>query len=313
MKKKLYSVVFPVWLLLISNPIIWIMVLAVNFLVNTLVLTICGSIFKLKNKLSVFKKSILKMFCYGIVADLVGAIILLTAFRINPDGVFDNIMTNPFSSWISIAYIIICILISAFLIYLFNYNFTFKHLSIKAKTKKKMAIFIAVFTAPYLFFYPANKIYNIDNINNTTSTNDTKVQINNTYLGNTMVTRIFAESKNYTNANFEYDYKINKVSSEIKSQDKSLVTTQISANFEDSDITQYIKWAKQCSVIVLVKDNDINTVNVNLADENDENKIISNLVYERKNIEEEYDVKLEELQNNQQKLQEVLDKIKQGD
>ena len=51
------------------------------------------------------------------------------------------------------------------------------------------------------------------------------------------------------------------------------------AYFDDSDITQYVKWAKQCSVIVLVKDSNINTININLADENNEHKIISNLVY----------------------------------
>ena len=128
-----------------------------------------------------------------------------------------------------------------------------------------------------------------------------------------MITRVFAESKNYTNSNFEYDNKITKVSSEIKSENKSQVITQISANFDDSDITSYIKWAKQCSVIVFVKDNAIQTININLADENNENKIISNLVYERKDIESSYNVKLDELQNNQQKLQEVLDKIRQGE
>ena len=66
-------------------------------------------------------------------------------------------------------------------------------------------------------------------------------------------------------------------------------------------------------VIVFVKDNAIQTININLADENNENKIISNLVYERKDIESSYNVKLDELQNNQQKLQEVLDKIRQGE
>ena len=39
----------------------------------------------------------------------------------------------------------------------------------------------------------------------------------------------------------------------------------------------------------------------------------SNLVFERKNIESEYDVDLEKLQNDQEKLQEILDRIRQGD
>ena len=113
--------------------------------------------------------------------------------------------------------------------------------------------------------------------------------------------------------NFEYEKSSQSHQKKYNVENKSQVLTQISANFDDSDITSYIKWAKQCSVIVFVKDNAIQTININLADENNENKIISNLVYERKDIESSYNVKLDELQNNQQKLQEVLDKIRQGE
>lgn len=309
MKNKMYSLVLPIWILLIASPTIWLTILPVNFFVYTLVLIIACNVFKLKNITKIYRKSILKMLIYGIIADLVGGSILLCATKINPDGAFSNVASAPFGSWITTVYIAICIGISAVLAYFFNYKMTFKSLNVSESKKKKIALFIAVFTAPYLFFYPVEKLN--DNIVQNIDTS--KIEVNNTYIGNTLITRIFAESKNYTNSNFEYDDKINKVSSEIKSDDKSLVTTQISANFEDIDINSYIKWAKQCSIIVLVKDDVINTVNVNLADENDESKIISNLVYERKNIELEYGVNLKDLQNNQDKLQEILDKIKQGE
>lgn len=309
MKKKMYSFIFPIWILLIASPLVWLMILPTNFLIDTLVLIIVCNIFKIKNIITVYKRSILKMLIYGIIADLVGGSILLCAAKINPNGVFNNVTSNPFDSWITVVYISICIIITAVLTYLFNYKMTFKDLKINDDKKRKIALFIAIFTAPYLFFYPASKIES-----NISSNNAKKgIEIDNTYIGNTLVTRIFAESKNYTNSNFEYGDKINKVSSEIKSNDKSLVLTQISANFEDSDISAYMKWAKQCSIIVLVKDSGINTININLADENDESKIISNLVFERKDIESEYDVDLEKLQNDQEKLQEILDRIRQGD
>lgn len=311
MNKKVYNIVFPIWILLIASPIIWFVILPTNFLVYTLVLIVACNIFKIKNTLNVYKKSIIKMLIYGFIADFLGGSILLLASKINLDGLFTNVASNPFNSWVTVVYILICIFLSAALSYFFNYKLTFKRLDINEKIKKKLALFVAIFTAPYLFFYPVANIDYSGNINKIS--NETKIEVNNTYIGNTIITRIFAESENYTNSNFEYNDKINKVSSEIKSDDKSLVTTQISANFDDSDITQYIKWAKQCSVIVLVKDSNINTININLAEESDENKIISNLVYERTNIEQEYNVNLEDLQKNQEKLQEVLDKIKQGD
>lgn len=310
MENRMYSLVFPIWVLLITNPIVLCMTIPANFLVDTLVLIIACTIFKISNVIKVYKKSILKILVYGIVADFVGASTLLFAYKLNPDGVFNNVVSNPFYSWITVVYISICILICALLSYFFNYKLIFKDLKVSDKKRKRFALFIAIFTAPYLFFYPSDKL---NSYSTTKNVNENKIEVNNMYIGNTLITRIFAESKNYTNSNFEYDDKINKVSSEIKSENKSLVVTQISANFNDFDINSYVKWTKQCSVIVFVKDNNINTININLADQNDENKIISNLVYERKNIESEYNVNLDNLQNNQEKLQEILDKIKQGE
>ena len=312
MKNKMYSLVLPIWLLLVASPLIWFMILSVNFLVYTLVLIIACIFFKIADIKKIYKRSIFKMLIYGIVADFVGGIILLGASKLNPDGAFTNIAYNPCSSWITVTYICICIALSAVISYFFNYKITFKNTNIEKSQKKGLALFIAIFTAPYMFFYPIENVAcDTNKIDN--NTDISVVDSNNIYVGNTMITRVFAESKNYTNSNFEYDNKITKVSSEIKSENKSQVLTQISANFDDSDITSYIKWAKQCSVIVFVKDNAIQTININLADENNENKIISNLVYERKDIESSYNVKLDELQNNQQKLQEVLDKIRQGE
>ena len=43
------------------------------------------------------------------------------------------------------------------------------------------------------------------------------------------------------------------------------------------------------------------------------NNTISNLTFERKNIESEFGIKLEELQDDSSKLQIVLDRIKQGE
>lgn len=303
MKKRLYNVIFPVWALVLVSPLIWTIILPANFLIETIVLLVACVIFKLSNVKEVYKKSILKMFFCGLLSDLIGAVILIVGSKCW----YSNILYSPFASVSNIVYISICVIISSIFIYVFNYNFIFKNVDIKNKKRRQIALFVTIFTAPYLFFYPA-KIVPVNNVEK-----ENKAQIENTYLGNTLITRIFAESYNYTNTNFEYSDKINKVKSEISSNEKSVVTTQISANFEDSDINEYIKWAKQCSIIVMVKDGDIETINVNLADAQDENKIKSNLVFERKNIEEEFAVKLTDLQDDQNKLQEILDVVKKGE
>ena len=262
MNKKMYSLVLPIWLLLVSGPVLWILILTSNFFVATLVLIIACNVFKLKNVLKIYKRSIIKMVLYGFLADAIGASLLLLVSKINPDGLFTNVANHPCGSWITTVYISICIFLSAWIAYFFHHRLTFRDLKVSDKKKRKIAVFVAIFTAPYLFFYPVKNTVNINDINETTK----KVEVDNTYIGNTMITRVFAESENYTNSNFEYNDKINKVSSEIKSEDKSLVTTQISANFDSSDVVAYEKWAKQCSVIVFVKDSGINTINVNLTD-----------------------------------------------
>lgn len=308
MNKKMYSLVLPIWLLLVSGPVLWILILTSNFFVATLVLIIACNVFKLKNVLKIYKRSIIKMVLYGFLADAIGASLLLLVSKINPDGLFTNVANHPCGSWITTVYISICILLSAWIAYFFHHRLTFRDLKVSDKKKKQIAVFVAIFTAPYLFFYPVKSIDKTGAINETT-----KVEVDNTYIGNTMITRVFAESENYTNSNFEYNDKINKVSSEIKSEDKSLVTTQISANFDSSDTIAYEKWAKQCSVIVFVKDSGINTINVNLTDSKDDSRILSSLSYERKNIEAEFGVKLVELQDDSANLQNVLDRIKQGE
>lgn len=314
MNKKMYSLVLPIWLLLVSGPVLWILILTSNFFVATIVLIIACHIFKLKNVLKIYKRSIVKMVLYGFVSDAIGVSVLLLMSKINPDGLFTNVASNPTSSWVTTVFISICVAFSAWFAYFFHHRLTFRDLKVSEKKKKQIAVFLAIFTAPYLFFYPVKNV----NINNKTQVIDdsdiiSKKETDNMYIGNTMVTRVFAESENYTNSNFEYNEKINKVSSEIKSDNKSLVTTQVSANFDDSDISGYEKWAKQCSVIVFVKDANINTINVNLLNGNNSNNTISNLTFERKNIESEFGIKLEELQDDSSKLQIVLDRIKQGE
>lgn len=250
------------------------------------------------------------MLIYGIVADFAGGIILLGASKLNPDGAFTNIAYNPCSSWITVTYICICIILSAVLSYFFNYKITFKNIDIKRSQKKGLALFIAIFTAPYMFFYPVDKFkINFSSLN----VQDKKGDDITIYDGDTTFSRIYAESRNYINTDFEYETKIKRLNSKIDNNGEILNIEQVGSNFQGEDMVLYSKWAKQCSVIVFVKDSTIQTININLADENNENKIISNLVYERKDIESNYNVKLEELENNQQKLQEVLDKIRQGE
>lgn len=312
MKNKLYNVLFPIWFLIIF-PTMWLFVLPANFLIDTVVLCICLKALKITNINEVYKKSILKVWIFGFIADIIGSALLVCTQFISVNSFLSDIITalayNPFSNIYAFLITIFAIVISGILIYVFNFKISFKKVDIDEKSKKRIAICLAVFTAPYLFLYPSSLLYKdkTDDLNNI---QDNLKKIESEFSGDTITTRIFAESENYTNTNFMYIDKIAKVDSEVvEANTGSIVNMDISTEFdEDTDISEYKKWAKQCSIIVFIKQPAINEVIVNL--QNDNKNEICKLTYFKNDIESEYGIKLEELENSSDKLQNILDSIK---
>ena len=61
---------------------------------------------------------------------------------------------NPFESIYSMVWVTACVMIAAICIYIINYKLCLKKLDINSAQKKKIALSLAVFTAPYLFYIP---------------------------------------------------------------------------------------------------------------------------------------------------------------
>ena len=59
---------------------------------------------------------------------------------------------NPFESIYAVLWVSVCVIIAAFFIYLFNYKFCLKKSNLDNEQKKKLALSLAIFTAPYLFY-----------------------------------------------------------------------------------------------------------------------------------------------------------------
>lgn len=148
MKKdlKLYNVFFPFWMLMLF-PQIWIFVLPVNFIVDSLVLIVAMKLLQLEEKKAFYKTNILKVFGIGIFADLIGAGILLVMMIVFEIGTMGDelYMTGPAT------------IISAIIIYFMNYYITFKKYD--KKIRLKLALAFAIITAPYTFMTPSQWIY----------------------------------------------------------------------------------------------------------------------------------------------------------
>jgi hypothetical protein len=166
-QEKLYNVIFPIWFLLFFPPIIFL-TLAGNFIIDSLVILVCFFAFKLagsyENLETFYKKTILKVWIFGFLADILGAAILfIIGFWGDFWGMSNELISavnyDPFSNRWAVAIIIFSMLVSAIFIFLFNYRITFKNEKLEKKIRFKLALTIAIITMPWTFLLPTKWFY----------------------------------------------------------------------------------------------------------------------------------------------------------
>jgi len=143
---RLHNVLFPVWMLMLF-PQMWLIVLPGNFLIDSLVLLLAMAALQLPERKAFYKTHILRIFGFGLLADAIGAVLLLVlmmGFELGRMG--DELyLTLP------------ALLLSAVLIYIFNSKVTFK--DEEKVLRHKLALTFAVATAPYTFLIPSSLLY----------------------------------------------------------------------------------------------------------------------------------------------------------
>ena len=148
MKKgvRLYNVLFPAWFLMLI-PTVWLIVLPGNFLIDSLVLVTAMFALKIGEKKSFYKKHILKLYCFGLLSDLVGSAFLFVMAFVFELGVYGDewYMTVP------------AVLIAAGCIFLLNYYVTFRRS--EQPVRVRLALTFAIATAPYTFLIPSSWLY----------------------------------------------------------------------------------------------------------------------------------------------------------
>lgn len=166
---RLYNVIFPIWMLWLI-PVSWLVILPANLLIDFLVLLLTMKHLRITNPMRNTKAVLLKSWICGFAADMIGTIGMFMAIFIefddqSPMGYWwsENITrpigSNPFDSIFCILWISVCVFIACLFIYLFNYKWCLKKLEITDNLKKKIALSMAVFTAPVLFYLPTEWLY----------------------------------------------------------------------------------------------------------------------------------------------------------
>lgn len=167
---KLYNVIFPIWLLWLF-PGTWFVVLPACFLIDLFVVALTLKYLKVKEAGEKVKAVILKVWLCGFAADLIGTVGMLSTLFMDGGrfggGVGDwlrrnvaaAVERNPFDSIFGLLWVAGCVALAAFFIYLFNYRFCLSKAGLDEGEKKKLALSLAVFTAPYLFFLPTEWLF----------------------------------------------------------------------------------------------------------------------------------------------------------
>jgi len=163
---KLYDLIFPIWLMIFFPPMIFITLIG-NFIIDSIVLIGCYSFFRLKNEdirfPTFYKKNIFKVWFLGLMADIIGAALLIVISFAGPSlGISDKVLNAinyaPFGSLAGVLIIIFSTMVSGFFLYLFNKQI-FKNQFSEGTLKVKIAVAIAVITMPYTFLLPTHWFY----------------------------------------------------------------------------------------------------------------------------------------------------------
>ena len=145
---RLYNVMFPLWMILLIAPTVWIFVIPGNFIIDSIVLVMSLYAMKIADKRSFYKKSIVSVFLSGLLADFIGSLFafcLIYFFELGSMG-DEFYITVP------------SLVISMCFIYILNYFISFKR--VEGVNRRRLSLVFALVTAPYTFLVPSAWIYN---------------------------------------------------------------------------------------------------------------------------------------------------------
>ena len=150
---RLYNVMFPIWFFFFLPPI-WLVMLPVNFGVDTLVLMLSARHQQVEDQKALWKKHILPVWGIGFLSDLIGAGLVFLIYLVVAESPLVDTWMNPVlfpgTTIISIPGVVL----AGVMIYILNKKLTFRKSTLDAAVIHKLCLHLAVFTAPYTMLIP---------------------------------------------------------------------------------------------------------------------------------------------------------------
>ena len=152
---RLHNVLFPVWFFFFYPTPLWLLILAANFFVDLAVVWFGSRKLKAEDPKDICRKSIFKVCMIGFFSDFVGAALLFLLFV--GVGWLDQFIHIPFDigrGFYCVVFSIPGLIVSGLLIYHLNKHFSFNDTDLKRAQIRRLCLWLALLTAPYLMLLP---------------------------------------------------------------------------------------------------------------------------------------------------------------
>lgn len=156
---RLHNVLFPVWMFYTPlgfalSPLLVGIILGGNFVWDSLMLLLAFACLRLPDKKRLYRRSILRVWLCGFAADVLAACpMLLWILRGGSEAYF--------TAWTlrDLPYLVPFVVLGGALVYGFNRFFALRKLDADRQTIHRIALLLAVLTAPYTFLIPSSLLY----------------------------------------------------------------------------------------------------------------------------------------------------------
>jgi len=153
---RLYNIILPLWLLMLF-PQMLPLTLPANLLVDAAVLFIALCLLKNQRKGAVFKKLWWRIWLLGFAADLIGVAWMILGLLLEAwlSGA-GELAGSAFASVFTFLWTLSAVAIAGTCIWLFDRRAMRSCQLLEEREKRRIALALAILTAPWLFFLPAN-------------------------------------------------------------------------------------------------------------------------------------------------------------
>lgn len=148
---KLYNVMFPIWFFFFYPTFLWLIILPVNFVIDSLVVYFCVKKQAVADFKPLYKKSILKVWFFGFLADFLGGFVCLLTMDL-----FTRFLPRIETVLFPGSFIpsIPGVLVAGVLIYVLNRFVSFRKTNLTKQQIHYFSLMLAIFTAPYTMLIP---------------------------------------------------------------------------------------------------------------------------------------------------------------